>query len=478
MKFNLPFPLTRAPRPSHSRHRCCRRGALIVWLAFFLVFALSLCALSVDTGYMYLARTELQRSVDAGSLAGAGALMDGEDSVHSQVVAMMAKNLVGGREVTPGEVEAIKGKWDDESRSFVPSDDSPNAVRVVANLQDRPLFFGAILGEETFGVHSDAIAVFQPRDVLVVLDYSGSMNDDSELKHISQLGRSAIEANLLEIYQDLGSPQFGNLQWRPQYVATTSTSKIKKMLGVDRVRYPYPSGSWDDYISYIKSSSYIRNAGYEKRYGYLTLVNYWLEKRPKYSQTPDLWQTREQPITAVKNAVSVFLAYIQEVESDDQVGLSVYTYTDGSARLEHGLTQDMQIVEDISRQRQAGHYHTMTNIGAGLQKARLELENNSRHGAYKMIVLMTDGIANRPTNTTVARNFLLQEAQKCADNKYNVLTVSLGSNADMNLMQQVADITGGIHFNIPGGQSVAEYENDLEDVFREIAAHRPLRLVN
>ena len=88
-----------------------------------------------------------------------------------QVVAMMAKNLVGGREVTAGEVEAIKGKWDDEARSFVPSDDSPNAVRVVASLDDRPLFFGAILGEDTFGVHSDAIATFQPRDVLVVLPF-------------------------------------------------------------------------------------------------------------------------------------------------------------------------------------------------------------------------------------------------------------------------------------------------------------------
>ena len=28
-------------------------------------------------------------------------------------------------------------------------------------------------------------------------------------------------------------------------------------------------------------------------------------------------------------------------------------------------------------------------------------------------------------------------------------------------MQQVADITGGDHFNIPGGQSVADYADDL-----------------
>ncbi len=477
MKLNLPFPHARSPRPHHARQRG-RRGVLIIWLALFLVAALAFCALSVDTGYIYLARTELQRSTDAGSLAGAGALMDGEGSVHPQVVAMMAKNLVGGRQVTPGEVEAIKGKWDDEAHIFTPDDDSPNAVRVVVNIEKRPLFFGAILGNDTFGVQARATAVFQPRDVMVVLDYSGSMNDDSELKHIPEIGRVAVEANLLEIYQDLGSPQLGAMQWQPQYIRSSNSRTILRTLGLERTPYPYPSGSWSDYFSYVRSSSYVRNAGYNKRYGYLTLMNYLLEKKPKSNQTPDLWRTREQPITAVKNAVSVFLAYVQQVESDDQVGLSVYTAADGTARLESGLTKNMQVVEDISRQRQAGHYDTMTNIGAGLQKARIELEDNARSGSFKMIVLMTDGIANRPSNTTQAKRFLLQEAQKCADNKYKVLTVSLGSGADKNLMQQVANITSGMHFNIPGGQSVAAYEEDLEDVFREIAAHRPLRLAN
>ena len=224
----------------------------------------------------------------------------------------------------------------------------------------------------------------------------------------------------------------------------------------------------------MQSNSSVNQAGYRKKYGYLTLVNYWLEQKPMYSETPDLWKTSEQPITAVKNAVSVFLAYIQEVKSDDQVGLSVYTYSDDTARLETGLTRNMQLVENISRQRQAGHYDTMTNIGAGLQKARLELEANARSGAFKMIVLMTDGVANLPSGS--AETFLLQEAQSCADKKYKILTVSLGTGADTSLMQQVADITGGMHFNIPGGQSVAAYEAQLKEVFGEIAAHRPLRL--
>ena len=55
--------------------------------------------------------------------------------------------------------------------------------------------------------------------------------------------------------------------------------------------------------------------------------------------------------------------------------------------------------------------------------------------------------------------------------------ISLGAGADTGLMQQVADITAGVHFNIPGSSSISEYEDQLKDVFREIADHRPLELV-
>jgi hypothetical protein len=71
----------------------------------------------------------------------------------------------------------------------------------------------------------------------------------------------------------------------------------------------------------------------------------------------------------------------------------------------------------------------------------------------------------------------LTEAQRCADDGYPIITVSLGSGADTDLMEQIATITGGVHFNVPGGQSVEQYEEDLKDVFREVAADRPLKLV-
>ncbi len=463
-----------------SPKRKSRRGGnIVVLFAFFLVVLVAMIAFAVDIGYVVLGRTQMQCAVDAGALAGAGALLDGSAVAEQTAYDYTQKNIVYSQKMEQQDIRVELGQWISSSRTFLAGADPPTAVRVFSQRTNLPLFFAPVMGTDSFNVEAAAIATYQPRDIVVVLDYSASMNDDSELRHINKpgLSQSAIEANLFQIYTELGSPSFGNMRWTPQYISSTDNRTILRTLGLDNVPYPYPSGSWYDYFNYVKGDSDVNNAGYRKKYGYLTLVNYWLERRPKANQTPDLWKTSQQPITAVKDAVTVFLAYLQTGSSDDQVGLSVYTADDGTAILEQGLTNNFARIETISRRRQAGHYDYYTNIGAGMQKAREELEENGRPGTLKMIVLMTDGKANRPSSTSAAKQFVLDEAQLAANDGYPVVTISLGADADQALMQQVADITGGIHFNIPGGQSVAEYEEDLKDVFKQIADHRPLKLV-
>jgi len=454
-----------------------RRGSVITLFAVFIVFLLGMIAFAVDLGYIATVDTELKRAADAGALAGAGMLVNGTDEAEVAVRTFVQQNVVGNHTVTDSDIQVEFGHWDPDFETFTPSVDLPSAIRVTVERQNQPLFFGRIFGQDQFSVETQSIAMYQPRDILLVLDYSGSMNDDSEFKHISSIGQSAIEANLFQIWQELGSPTAGNMVWEPQYVSSNNTNTIKATLGLDSVPYPYPGGSWNNFINYVKNDGDVNNAGYRKRYGYMTWMNYLLEKEPKHNETPDLWQTSEQPITAVKDAVTVFLAYLQEHDTDDQVGLSIYTHNTGGGFLESGLTADMQLVEDISRQRQAGHYDVYTNIGGGMQVAREELEQNARTGAFKLIVLMTDGIANRPSNTSTAKQFALDEANLAAGADIPVVTISLGANADTDLMQQIADITGGVHFNIPGGQTVAQYEEQLKDVFKQVADDRPLKLV-
>jgi len=454
-----------------------RKGAIVLLAAVLMSVLLGVLALSIDVGYILTAETELQRSVDAGALAGAGLLGSGPASVTAAAGQYVALNPAGGAAIASADVEVQLGAWNELTRSFLADAEGATAVRVSAVQKNRPLFFGRVFGRHQFEVSAEAIATYRPRDIMVVLDFSASMNDDSELKSIPQLGRAAVESNLLEIYRELGSPRFGVMQWQGVYLSSTDARVLRQQLGLEGVPYPYPSGSWDDYFRYVQTSSSVSSAGYNKRYGYLTLVNYWLERQPMYSQTPDLWQVSAQPVTAVKDAVSLFLAYLSQAEADDRVGLVVYTSADGAARLESSLTTDFGQIEQITRQRQAGHYDPYTNIGAGMQVARTELQRQGRPGALKMIVLMTDGIANRPVSTSVARQLVQDEARRAAEQRFPIISISLGAAADQALMQGVADTTAGVHFNIPGGQSVAAYEADLKDVFRRIADDRPLKLV-
>ena len=175
----------------------------------------------------------------------------------------------------------------------------------------------------------------------------------------------------------------------------------------------------------------------------------------------------------------MFMEYIQEIDSDDQVGLVVYNSPTQHATLEHGLTDDYDTVVDTAKHRQAAHYTSMTNIGAGINVAREELNANARPGAFKMIVLMTDGQANTSSEAGLSGSqYALSEAKKAAAEGYPIVTISLGNSADTSLMQQIADETNGVHFNIPGlGSGVTDYEEGLLETFRDIADDRPLLLV-
>jgi hypothetical protein len=470
--------LHRASQRTHRRpSRENRRGAVVVFAAVMMAILLGFCAFAVDLGYIANTKTELSRAVDAGALAGVGVLPDGPDATTPVVRQFVKANLVGARAVRDDEIEVEVGHWNSDTSSFSPGGDRPSALRVFVQRERQPLFFGGIFGKRDFDVSEEAIAQYQPRDMMLTLDFSASMNDDSTFAALNTLGRAVVEANLQQIHGELGSPVYGNMTFTPRFINSTNSTTLKSQLGLTNVPYPYPGGSWNEYFSHVQNNSSLNNAGYRKRYGYMTLIHYWLCDRPMHSETPSLHAVSEQPVTALKESVEVFLSFLESQDTDDRLGLTIYNSAAETATLEHGLSDNYTAVNTTMRGRQAGHYNHYTNIGAGIHTSRLELEEHGRDGAFRMIVLMTDGIANRPTNESTARAYVLSEANACASAKIPVVTISMGAGADVALMQQVADITGGAHFNIPGGQTGAQYEEDLKEVFEEIANTRPLKLV-
>ncbi|MEX1224468.1 MAG: VWA domain-containing protein [Pirellulales bacterium] len=571
-----------------------RKGAIIVLAAFMMIALMAMLAFAIDIGYILKVDTDLDRSVDAAALAGAGELINGQAAAEETAVEFLVRNPAGFPVVVDeenlqarisefmaaygDELELEVGRWNpalnNGSGGMELGVQTPSAIRVAVAQSNHPFFFGRLFGKDMFTVYSEAVGSFQPRDIMLVLDLSGSMNDDSEFNAYNTLGKEAVDANLEEMWDDLGSPQYGDMTFEPEYLrvkgdeptkgsepqiyvtykddkvfvesskdlsnvvlrySNGATQKFDSLnvgknhtfagtgynsgrtiyrvwvksgnnasgdgpgygekfdfhpnvfnsvaraaLGLNGVPYPYQSGSWNSYINWIEGNNQNSQAGYRYKFGYKNLMVYWLEQKPAADQTADLWKVSAQPITAVKNAVDLFVDYVQEVDTDDRMGLAVYNSFSGDGTLEASMSSDMNLVRTISRQRQASHYHNYTNVGAGMAVARNELQNNNRQGAARLMVLMTDGNANwHPGgySTWQGRQYVLDQAALCKAAKIPVMTISLGAGADTSLMQDVADITDGVHFVVPGGQPIADVQEDLRAVFKQIADDRPLQII-
>lgn len=447
--------------------------------AFLMVMFMAMIAFGVDVGYIAVARTEIQICTDAAALAGASGLVDGTSVAQTRAQEYLGKNKVAGQTLSNSNATIEFGTWTDTTKTFTVGGNTPNGIRINTSLNSVPLFFGKALNKNSFNVSAQSIAVYQPRDIMLVLDYSGSMSYDSQFRNISLIGKPAIEANLAQMYQELGTT-FGTLPATSVSYGTgsTSNSTVKSKFKLNTIPYPYPSGSWDEYIDYVQTDSTINSAGYRARYGGITFMHYLMAKRDQYAETPVLWKTSEQPLTALKDAVDEFLAYLDNNSTDDRVGFSLYTSSNSTALLEQSLTKTYTDVSSKVRGRQAGHYVGGTNISAGMTSGRLELQNNARVGVSKLLILMTDGEANLPTgNTTTDKQKVRDEAALCAAAKIPVVTITVGAGADVDLMAEVASITGGAAFVVPGGQSIEDVQEQLEQVFAQVAADRPLKLV-
>ena len=569
-----------------------RRGNIVVLSAGVLVMLLAFAAFTVDIGYLALVKAQLQNAVASATLAAAMELNpNGDQSVVEANVKQAVQDLASLNPVdgNPGllvdsdtDIELGRRDWDPVNETFVftfgPKGVPYNIVRVTGRLDeisvndgsnppqvvDRrvSMFFAPVLGHNQIKMQVTSVATFQPRDIMLVLDYSGSMNNDTEFKSIESLGPTAVEEAILTMWHELGDPVYGSLPYDPEYltvsgveateliplieatykglevdvIATMDLDTVKiqfrnnntqtfsnlsgltgtfagtgsnlnvqiKRVWVESgananlsaqgwgeyfgfynadiatwlglINYPHPSGSWSDFVKYVNADEDVNTASYRYKYGTMCLINYWNERKPKYSQTPGLSVCSTQPLTAAKNASDALIDYVKEVEADDQLGLAIYTHNSANgAIVETGLTSDLDSVKPFYRDRQAAHYDNMTNIGADIQQARLEIVANARPQAFRMIILMTDGIANRPYGNP--KGFALAQAALCHIEKIKIMTISLGLGADQDLMQDIADATGGFHFNVPGGGTIEEYEAQLMTVFQQIAADRPFKLL-
>lgn len=162
---------------------------------------------------------------------------------------------------------------------------------------------------------------------------------------------------------------------------------------------------------------------------------------------------------ALRNGVSVFLQELDATRQRERLSLSVYSST---ARKRVDVTEDLQQIRDaFALESPQGR----TAIGLGLELGIDSILNDPgvRPFALKSIVLMTDG----NQNTDISPELV---APLAANEGIVVHTITFTQGANQQLMQEVADITSGIHVH-------AENNQQLEDAFREIARQLSVVLI-
>ena len=308
--------------------------------------------------------------------------------------------------------------------------------------------------------------------------------------------------------------------WSLTNYANTA-SNVMAGFGLNSVTYPYTSGSWSDFIDYAQTNSALPNYGYQDMYGGMTFICYLLKETPAYSQNKQLWKTRHYPFHAIKEGHELLCDFLTDLGFDDRLGMVSY---DSNHRVETTISdssnpdmpsvnissapisKDFVALKKLMHYKQAAHYSSSTNMGGGLKDAISLLDTKKRVGSRPTIILMTDGNANTwdsgesgslpsgwnwndlldyngdgnadfTTSNSYATN-VLKYVKQAVDKGYTVHAISVGADADRDLLQAIAWLGNGYAIDVPGGMSVSDMEDQVRAAFSKIAsAVPPARLV-
>jgi Flp pilus assembly protein TadG len=174
-------------------------------VALLMVCLCGFTALSVEVATIATVKVQCQNAADAAALAGARTLNGGTTSSTSQAQAnalaaaqgnsALGMNSKGAVAVVPfasTEISSTVGTYhySTTTQSFAPaytlqSGEIYNLVSATVQRQIKNTFFavdgGATSAAATPTIVANAVAAHRPRDVAVVLDFSGSMNNESDL---------------------------------------------------------------------------------------------------------------------------------------------------------------------------------------------------------------------------------------------------------------------------------------------------------
>ena len=167
---------------SHSPRR--RSGSIVPFIAISLVAICGFMAFAIDVGMIVSAKTQCQNAADAAAMAGARSI-DGSASGNLATATANAKaaamaNTILSEPIVDADVTIQHGAYhyDPTSQTFTPqfppvAPDNYNLTKATVT-HTVHLAFARVFNTTGFTVSATAIAAHRPRDVCIILDYSGS----------------------------------------------------------------------------------------------------------------------------------------------------------------------------------------------------------------------------------------------------------------------------------------------------------------
>jgi Flp pilus assembly protein TadG len=168
-----------------------RCGTILPLLAVSLIALFGFVALAVDVGGLAVGEAQCQNAADLAAVAGARTLTTGSTAnqaaatTNAQNAAIA--NLILGKSLTASEIAVTHGAYHYNPTSqtfapqFPPSGTDNYGLTQVTITHQVPATFSRVFGLASSPVTATATAAYRPRDVAIVLDYSGSMNNESDL---------------------------------------------------------------------------------------------------------------------------------------------------------------------------------------------------------------------------------------------------------------------------------------------------------
>ena len=171
-------------REAQQRRRRNQRGSILVFTVLSFTTLVGVAALAIDMSRLMNARAQMQHMADATVLAATSGLVIDPAEGQRRATQYANQNAVLGTAIVINPGNLTFGQFDEATLFFTPTLIEPNAGRVVINLTDISLpasprlFFSPLFGLGKLDLQVAATAKLGSRDIMLILDRSGSMKHD------------------------------------------------------------------------------------------------------------------------------------------------------------------------------------------------------------------------------------------------------------------------------------------------------------